>query len=243
MNWAFSLSFPTVIEHLHLIHSVAPDRVGIYGLVRQDDLSERGLNSKRNNHSIVINVRIISKLVKPIYVHSKLSIVDDEYLVIGSTNMDNMSFFYSSELSATVIRYLASVLNLSSCNDELKPIMWFNKSPELAKETRVRLFQEHLGMSSNQRASWVIDNDGLQSPQATSIDQKWTTTLRLHSKHSIGLIYHFISITALHSLTFGLIDCNKQCGADEGKGVFDRQTSVHGSCGWEKRWLTLVITH
>eukprot|EP01102_Stenamoeba_stenopodia_P013684 TRINITY_DN4473_c1_g1_i1.p1 TRINITY_DN4473_c1_g1~~TRINITY_DN4473_c1_g1_i1.p1 ORF type:complete len:974 (+),score=221.89 TRINITY_DN4473_c1_g1_i1:104-3025(+) len=96
----FDWSQDHIIEHLHLIHSVAPDRVGIYGLVRQDDLSER---------------------VKPIYVHSKLSIVDDEFLVIGSTNMDNMSFFYSSELSATVI------------------------SSDLAKETKVRLFQEHLG--------------------------------------------------------------------------------------------------
>jgi len=47
--------------------------------------------------------------------------VDDEYLVTGSTNLDNVSFHYSSELSVSV----------------------FNKA--LARETRIRLFKEHLG--------------------------------------------------------------------------------------------------
>ena len=59
--------------------------------------------------------------VKPIYVHAKLAIVDDEYILTGTTNMDNMSFFYSSELSVTV------------------------SHPQLAKGTRVRLLKEHLG--------------------------------------------------------------------------------------------------
>jgi phosphatidylserine/phosphatidylglycerophosphate/cardiolipin synthase-like enzyme len=44
----------------------------------------------------------IDPLVTPIYVHSKLIIVDDEYVMLGSTNMDNMSFFYSSELHISV---------------------------------------------------------------------------------------------------------------------------------------------
>lgn len=89
-----------IVEHLHLIHRVAPDRVGLYGLVRQDDRTER---------------------IKPIYVHAKLAIVDDECILTGTTNMDNMSFFYSSELSVTVAH------------------------PALAKGTRVRLLKEHLG--------------------------------------------------------------------------------------------------
>lgn len=48
-------------------------------------------------------------------------IVDDEYIVTGSTNLDNVSFHYSSELSVSI----------------------FNKA--LARETRIRLFKEHLG--------------------------------------------------------------------------------------------------
>eukprot|EP01112_Ceratiomyxa_fruticulosa_P012371 TRINITY_DN3420_c0_g1_i1.p1 TRINITY_DN3420_c0_g1~~TRINITY_DN3420_c0_g1_i1.p1 ORF type:complete len:1058 (-),score=232.48 TRINITY_DN3420_c0_g1_i1:937-4110(-) len=95
----FDWSQDHIIKHLHLIHSVAPDRVGVYGLVKQDE------NSKR---------------IKPIYVHSKLIISDDAILNVGSTNMDNMSFFYSSELNASIV----------------------NK--EVASQTRQRLVREHL---------------------------------------------------------------------------------------------------
>jgi len=89
-----------IIQHLNSIKKAAPERVGIYGLVKQDDVSKR---------------------LKPIYVHSKMAIVDDEWILTGSTNMDNMSFFYSSELSLSIT------------------------SPQLARETRVRLMKEHLG--------------------------------------------------------------------------------------------------
>lgn len=59
--------------------------------------------------------------VKSIYVHSKLMIIDDELLVGGSTNMDNFSFYYSSELSVSIL------------------------NPTVAVETKVRLIKEHLG--------------------------------------------------------------------------------------------------
>jgi hypothetical protein len=39
---------------------------------------------------------------QPIYVHSKLVVVDDELLFTGSANMDDMSFFFSSELNLNV---------------------------------------------------------------------------------------------------------------------------------------------
>ncbi|EFA81758.1 phospholipase D [Heterostelium album PN500] len=96
----FDWSQDHIIRHLHLIYSVAPDRVGIYGLVRQDEESNR---------------------LKPIYIHSKLILVDDQLFNVGSTNMDNMSFFHSSELTASIV------------------------DPKLARETRVRLAKEHLG--------------------------------------------------------------------------------------------------
>jgi len=89
-----------IIQHLQIIKKAAPERVGIYGLVQQDESTSR---------------------IKPIYVHSKLAIIDDEWVLTGSTNMDNMSFFYSSELSLTI------------SNDQL------------ARETRIRLVKEHLG--------------------------------------------------------------------------------------------------
>eukprot|EP01117_Protostelium_nocturnum_P019954 TRINITY_DN8780_c0_g1_i1.p1 TRINITY_DN8780_c0_g1~~TRINITY_DN8780_c0_g1_i1.p1 ORF type:complete len:862 (-),score=242.51 TRINITY_DN8780_c0_g1_i1:109-2694(-) len=89
-----------IMQHLLAIKKAAPDRVGIYGLVQQDENSSR---------------------VKPIYIHSKIAIIDDEWILSGSSNMDNMSFFYSSELTFSIL------------------------NPELAVNTRSRLFQEHLG--------------------------------------------------------------------------------------------------
>lgn len=94
-----------VIEHLNLIYSAAPERVGIYGLVNQDP-----------KHP---------ERIKPIYVHTKLTIVDDEWCVTGSTNMDNVSFFYSSELSIEI------------------------RNPQLTRDLRTRLFKEHLGSFYN----------------------------------------------------------------------------------------------
>ena len=92
-----------ITQHLLHIEKLAPDRVLVVGLCRQDEYR---------------------KLIKPIYVHSKLVIVDDELIVTGSANMDDMSFFYSSELT----------LNIADAR--------------LAKDTRLRLASEHLGSPS-----------------------------------------------------------------------------------------------
>eukprot|EP00658_Telonema_sp_P-2_P021349 TRINITY_DN18503_c0_g1_i4.p1 TRINITY_DN18503_c0_g1~~TRINITY_DN18503_c0_g1_i4.p1 ORF type:complete len:376 (+),score=74.00 TRINITY_DN18503_c0_g1_i4:169-1296(+) len=62
-----------------------------------------------------------SQRVKTIYIHSKLLIADNSCLVIGSTNLDSFSFFHSSEVTA------------------------FIESEQSCKQTRERLFREHLG--------------------------------------------------------------------------------------------------
>ncbi len=77
VNW----SQDHITQHLLHVHSVAPERVAVYGLCRQDDYRAR---------------------IKPIYVHSKLCVVDDELLFTGSANMDDMSFFFSSEINLNV---------------------------------------------------------------------------------------------------------------------------------------------
>jgi phosphatidylserine/phosphatidylglycerophosphate/cardiolipin synthase-like enzyme len=60
------------------------------------------------------------ELVGPLYVHAKIAIVDDCWLTIGSANLNEHSFFNDSEM------------NLIVCD------------PELARETRLRLWAEHL---------------------------------------------------------------------------------------------------
>lgn len=57
----------------------------------------------------------------PVYVHAKLGIVDDEWLTIGSANLNEHSLFNDTEV------------NLAT------------DDPELARTTRLRLWAEHLG--------------------------------------------------------------------------------------------------
>lgn len=97
----FDWSQDHIIQHLTMIQNTAPDRVGIYGLINQD--------------------RRFPERIGGIYVHSKITLVDDLWMVTGSTNMDNVSFFHSSELSVEIY------------------------SPAIAREVRHRLFKEHLG--------------------------------------------------------------------------------------------------
>jgi phospholipase D1/2 len=92
-----------ITQHLLHIEREAPDRVVVVGLCQQDEYR---------------------KLIKPIYVHSKLIVIDDNLLVTGSANMDDMSFFYSSELTLLIT------------------------DPKLSRETRLRLSSEHLGMTA-----------------------------------------------------------------------------------------------
>ncbi|HEX4188209.1 MAG TPA: phosphatidylserine/phosphatidylglycerophosphate/cardiolipin synthase family protein [Solirubrobacteraceae bacterium] len=59
-------------------------------------------------------------LTGPLYVHAKIGIVDDAWLTVGSANLNEHSLFNDSEM------------NVVSCD------------PKLARETRLRLWSEHL---------------------------------------------------------------------------------------------------
>jgi phosphatidylserine/phosphatidylglycerophosphate/cardiolipin synthase-like enzyme len=79
------------------------------------------------------------ELIGPLYVHAKIAIVDDSWLTIGSANLNEHSLFNDSEM------------NLIVCD------------PQLARDTRLRLWAEHL-----ERA--VEDVAG---PPAEVIDTIW----------------------------------------------------------------------
>src|SRR5439155_13694988 len=59
-------------------------------------------------------------VARPVYVHAKIGIVDDEWLTIGSANLNEHSLFNDTEVNV-VVRDVA-----------------------LARETRLRLWAEHL---------------------------------------------------------------------------------------------------
>jgi phosphatidylserine/phosphatidylglycerophosphate/cardiolipin synthase-like enzyme len=75
----------------------------------------------------------------PIYVHAKIGIVDDQWLTIGSANLNDHSLFNDTEL------------NVTTCD------------PALARETRLRLWAEHLQAEPEE-----IDGD-----PHTVIDRFW----------------------------------------------------------------------
>ena len=66
----------------------------------------------------------------PVYVHSKAAIVDDEWLTIGSANLNEHSLFNDTEANVVV------------------------RDPALAREVRLRLWEEHL-----ERPREEIDGD------------------------------------------------------------------------------------
>ncbi len=60
------------------------------------------------------------KLRDPVYVHSKIGIVDDRWLTVGSANLNAHSLFHDTEMNVVTL------------------------DPEIARATRLRLWSEHL---------------------------------------------------------------------------------------------------
>ncbi len=81
-------------------------------LVRADDGAGRFL-------ACTIGART-GNLAGPLYVHSKIAVVDDRWMTVGSANLNEHSFFNDTEM------------NIVTCE------------PGLVRETRLRLWSEHL---------------------------------------------------------------------------------------------------
>jgi phosphatidylserine/phosphatidylglycerophosphate/cardiolipin synthase-like enzyme len=92
-----------VNEHLKLIREAGDSgkRVGTYSLVCQNEKTKK---------------------LRQIYVHSKLLIVDDKWITIGSANTDKNGFKDSTEVNVGIT------------------------SSSLARELRIRLWSEHIGL-------------------------------------------------------------------------------------------------
>lgn len=102
------------IEALSLLKRTAGDRVGVYHLVNDEG--------------------------RPIYVHSKVCIVDDVWAIVGSDNMSIRSWTHDSELSCAVIdahRDERAPADPGGCGDGAR---------RFARDLRVRLWSEHLGL-------------------------------------------------------------------------------------------------
>jgi phosphatidylserine/phosphatidylglycerophosphate/cardiolipin synthase-like enzyme len=99
----------------------------------------------------------------PVYIHAKVGIVDDRWLTIGSANLNEHSLFNDTEL------------NVLTCD------------PALARETRLRLWAEHLELPVDDvdgEPCAVVD--GLWRPIAT--EQSRRAAERLPRTHRLSLL-------------------------------------------------------
>ena len=77
------------------------------------------------------------RLADPVYVHAKIGIVDDAWLTVGSANLNDHSLFNDTEMNVVT------------------------HDPAIARQTRLRLWAEHLELSIDQVAgepAQVIDD-------------------------------------------------------------------------------------
>jgi phosphatidylserine/phosphatidylglycerophosphate/cardiolipin synthase-like enzyme len=75
----------------------------------------------------------------PVYVHAKVCVIDDVWLEVGSDNLNRRSWTHDSELSCAVLDTTyddREPLDLGGLGDHARV---------LARETRLRLWREHLG--------------------------------------------------------------------------------------------------
>jgi phosphatidylserine/phosphatidylglycerophosphate/cardiolipin synthase-like enzyme len=75
----------------------------------------------------------------PIYVHAKVCVIDDVWLEVGSDNLNRRSWTHDSELSCAVLD--------TSLDDRepLDPAGLGDRARVLPRDTRLRLWREHLG--------------------------------------------------------------------------------------------------
>jgi phosphatidylserine/phosphatidylglycerophosphate/cardiolipin synthase-like enzyme len=110
----------------------------------------------------------------PLYVHAKIGIVDDAWLTIGSANLNEHSFFNDSEM------------NLVSCD------------PVLARETRLRLWAEHL-----ERPLEEVSGDA-----AAVVDELWRPIAREQLERRKGgepLTHRLLELPGVSRRTMALL--------------------------------------
>jgi phosphatidylserine/phosphatidylglycerophosphate/cardiolipin synthase-like enzyme len=103
----------------------------------------------------------------PIYVHAKVCVIDDVLLVVGSDNLNRRSWTHDSEISCSVI---------DTTPDERAPADpggLGDGARRLARDTRLRLWREHLQRADGDDADLVDATRGFAAlfQSATDLDE------------------------------------------------------------------------
>lgn len=111
---------------LKVLRAAGGDRVEVYELARGDGV--------------------------PIYVHSKVCVIDDFWAAVGSANLNRRSWTYDTELAAAVV----------------------DGSGSFARDLRVRLWCEHLGRDEHDTADLLDPEQGRAAlRRASAAVQRW----------------------------------------------------------------------
>jgi phosphatidylserine/phosphatidylglycerophosphate/cardiolipin synthase-like enzyme len=89
----------------------------------------------------------------PIYVHAKVCVIDDVLVVVGSDNLNRRSWTHDSEISCSVIDATPDA------RAPADPGGLGDGARRLARETRLRLWREHLGRTDGDDAD-LLDPAG-----------------------------------------------------------------------------------
>ena len=100
----------------------------------------------------------------PIYIHAKVCVIDDVWMEVGSDNLNRRSWMHDSELSCAV---------LDTSYDErepLDPADLGDRARVLPRNTRLRLWREHLGRDDDDDADLVDFNSGFDAWSAAAAE-------------------------------------------------------------------------
>ncbi|MBE9373752.1 phospholipase [Saccharopolyspora sp. HNM0983] len=110
----------------------------------------------------------------PIYLHSKLCVVDDHWALVGSANLNRRSWSYDSELAAAVV---------DDGSDA--------GSPAFARALRLRLWREHLGREPGNTADLADVTEGAHVLRRAAADlDRWHEHGRVSPRPSGHLRAH-----------------------------------------------------
>jgi phosphatidylserine/phosphatidylglycerophosphate/cardiolipin synthase-like enzyme len=98
----------------------------------------------------------------PVYVHSKVCVVDDVWMMVGSDNLNRRSWTNDSELSCAV---LDETLDDRAPHD---PAALGDGARLLARETRLRLWREHLDRADGDDVDLVDPDTGVAALAASA---------------------------------------------------------------------------
>lgn len=131
---------PARVQALQDLYRAGGDRVGVYGI--------------ENPHGT------------PVYVHSKVCVVDDVWMTVGSDNVNRRSWTYDSELTCAV---------LDERRDEREPrTIGADEARVFPREARLTLAREHLDRADGDDADLIDPASAFEAFRTTARDlDRW----------------------------------------------------------------------